>query len=107
GAPRSVLRGVDMRILPVVALTVFTLPAVFSLTADATPFYVDTFLELSNAIKSADAAPGSTIYLAPGTYGGGALPLISASMTLQLDPAFHAAAGSAILSTTPTNSKGL
>jgi hypothetical protein len=96
-----------MRILPVVALTVFTLPAVFPLTAHATPFYVDTFLELSNAIKSADMAPGSTIYLAPGTYGGGALPLISASMTLQLDPAFHAAAGSAILSTTPTNSKGL
>src|SRR5579872_5813205 len=73
----------------------------------ATPIYVDNFLELSSAIKSANSAPGSTIFLAPGTYSGGALPLITASMTLELDPAFHAAAGAAILKTIPTNSKGL
>lgn len=91
-----------MRILPaVVALTTLAFPA------KATPLYVDNFSELSSAIKSANSAPGSIIYLAPGTYSGGALPLITASMTLQLDPAFHAAAGAAILKTTPTNSKGL
>ena len=97
----SVLLKVDMRIAAAVALVAFTFPA------QATPFYVDTFSELSSAIKSANLAPGSTIYLAPGTYGGGALPLISSSMTLQLDPAFHAAAGSAVLNTVPTSSKGL
>ena len=91
-----------MRILlAVVALTTLAFPA------KATPLYVDNFSELSSAIKSANSAPGSIIYLAPGTYSGGALPLITASMTLQLDPAFHAAAGAAILKTTPTNSKGL
>lgn len=91
-----------MRILlAVVALTALALPA------KATPLYVDNFSELSSAIRSANAAPGSTIFLAPGIYSGGALPLITASMTLQLDPAFHAAAGAAILKTTPTNSKGL
>lgn len=91
-----------MRILlAVVALTALAFPV------QATPFYVDNFSQLSSAIKSADLAPGSTIFLAPGTYSGGALPLITASMTLELDPAFHAAAGAAILKTTPTNSKGL
>ena len=91
-----------MRILPaVVALTALAFPV------HATPIYVDNFSELSSAIKSANSAPGTIIYLAPGTYSGGALPLITASMTLQLDPAFHAAAGAAILKTTPTNSKGL
>jgi hypothetical protein len=91
-----------MRILlAVVASTVFAIPV------QATPIYVDNFSELSSAIKLANSTPGSIIYLAPGTYSGGALPLITASMTLQLDPAFHAAAGAAILKTTPTNSKGI
>ena len=75
--------------------------------AHAGIIHVSDFAELSAAIDSANLDSGSTIYLAPGTYSGGALPFIMASTTFQLDPAFNAPAGSAILNTIPTGSKGL
>ncbi len=75
--------------------------------AKAAEFYVSNFSELSAAINAANIDSGSTIYLAPGTYSGGALPNILATQTISLDPSFGALAGSAILSTDPTGSKGL
>src|SRR4051812_27854538 len=69
--------------------------------------YATDFGELSNAISTANADPGSTIYLAPGVYSGGALPNILADLTLALDPSYGQPAGSAILDTTPTGKKGL
>ena len=67
--------------------------------------YVTDFSTLSSAINSANAAPNSTIYLAPGTYTGGELPDIRASVTIAIDPG--AQAGSAVLETTPTGEEGL
>jgi hypothetical protein len=80
---------------------------VFATPSQAGVIHVSDFAELTAAIGTANQAVGSTIYLAPGIYSGGALPLVTASTIFQLDPAFHAAAGAAILNTTPTNSKGL
>ncbi len=70
-------------------------------------FTATNFSEFSSAITSANAIAGSTIYLAPGEYSGGALPSITASLTIALDPSYNAQAGSAILNTSPTASKGL
>ncbi len=90
-----------MRARLAVALLIFGSPA------QAGIIHVSNFTELSAAIDSANLDSGSTIYLAPGTYSGGALPFITASTIFQLDPAFNAPAGAAILNTLPTGSKGL
>jgi hypothetical protein len=75
--------------------------------AQAGIIHASNFSELSSAINAANLDPGSTILLAPGTYTGGELPNILASLSIALDPAFGAPAGSAILNTTPTGKKGL
>jgi hypothetical protein len=69
---------------------------------------------LSAAITTADGDPGSTIEIAPGTYSGGALPEITASMTIELDPSVvtvnptvSGIPGQVIIDTTPTASKGI
>jgi len=72
--------------------------------ASATPLYATDYNSLVSAIDQANNSPGSVIYLAPGTYTGGALPLITASMTLQSDPSMT---GDVILDTTPSNQKGI
>jgi hypothetical protein len=79
----------------------------FQNQAQAVPIYASNFSELSTAINTANLNPGSTIYLAPGIYSGGALPYISSSLTISLDPMSGAPLGSAILKTDPTGSKGL
>jgi hypothetical protein len=76
-------------------------------SAQAAVIYATNFSELNSAINAANLDPGSTIFLAPGTYSGGELPNILASLSIALDPAFGAPAGSAILNTTPTGEKGL
>lgn len=81
--------------------------ALLASPSQAGVIFATNFFELSNAIDAANADPGSTIYLAPGTYSGGELPNILASLTIALDPAYGAPSGSAILNTTPTGSKGL
>jgi hypothetical protein len=79
----------------------------FGPSAQAAVIYATNFSEFSSAINAANLDPGSTIFLAPGTYTGGELPNILASLSIALDPAFGASAGSAILNTTPTGEKGL
>ena len=90
--------------LPLFALGCLSANAAYSAVIFAT-----NFSELSNAINTANANSGSTIYLAPGTYGDGtsSLPFILASVTISLDPAANAQAGSAILNTLVTGQKGL
>jgi hypothetical protein len=78
--------------------------------AHAGVFYATDFGTFSNSIDAANANPDSdTIYLAPGTYTGGALPNILASVTIALDRTNYlgAADGSAILDTTPAGQKGI
>src|SRR5665213_674144 len=75
--------------------------------ASADVYGASSYLDLVSDIGLADAHPGSTIDLAPGTYSGNALPTINVDMTIQLDPSANAAAGSAILDTVPTDTKGI
>lgn len=90
-----------MRIGLTVLLTLIASPL------QAGVIHVDDFNQLATAINTANLDAGSTILLAPGLYSGGALPFITASMTFQLDPAFNAPAGSAVLNTDPAGSKGI
>ncbi|MBC8038851.1 MAG: hypothetical protein H7X89_16730 [Rhizobiales bacterium] len=92
--------------VPVIA-TVLVSVVGLQTSAQAGVIFASNFSELSSAINAANLDPGSTIYLAPGTYSGGELPNILANLSIFLDPAFGAPAGSAVLNTTPTGKKGL
>jgi hypothetical protein len=88
-------------------VALFLLAAASPLAAGATEYHASNFFELTTAINLANADPGSTILLAPGTYSGGALPNITADLTVALDPASGATPGAAIIATIPTGDKGL
>lgn len=96
-----------MRRFAVPFVATFIVSVGLPVSAQAGVIFASNFSELSSAINAANLDPGSTIYLAPGTYSGGELPNILASLSIFLDPAFGAPAGSAILNTTPTGKKGL
>lgn len=86
------------------ATLIFAASVLIANEASATPITANDYSSLVSAIDQANANPGSVIYLAPGTYTGGALPPITASVTLQRDPTMT---GDVILDTTPTNQKGI
>ena len=76
--------------------------------ANATVIYAGDgeALTLSQAIDIANASPGTTIYVEPGTYTD-MLPNILATMTIQQDPASASPLGSVILDSPPTGEKGI
>jgi len=75
--------------------------------AFATPIHANDYASLVTAINEANSNPGSVIDLAPNTYSGGALPFVTASMTIERDPSAAPTAGDVILDTTPMGKKGI